>query len=198
MIETWFLNNYDVTPYISSTGYYWETYQDATNYYRSYLYAFRYQNWNLYGDMSWPLVGYVYGPIFAYMFVFLSYFVQIFHPSLTRMELAWKTVTIAPAFFDSLTTILIFLIIQKSAKKKIKGVMQYVLPLIGSIIYTFLPVVLFYNTIVYLNTYMFTFFTILALYFLISEKHKLSASFLAIAVFTKLIALYLAPFFLYK
>lgn len=198
VIETWFLHNYDFTPYISPAGHYWETYQDATDYYQSYLYAFRYQNWNLYGDMTWPFAGYVYGPIFAYMLVFLSYFVQIFNPSLTRMELAWETVTIAPAFFDSLTTILIFLIIQKSAKKKIKGVMQYILPLIGSIIYTFLPVVLFYNTVVYLNTYMFTFFTVLALYFLISEKHKLSASFLVIAVFTKLIALYLVPiFFLY-
>jgi len=45
---------------------------------------------------------------------------------------------------------------------------------------------------------MFTFFTVLALYFLISENHKLSAGFLVIAVFTKLIALYLVPiFFLY-
>ena len=122
VFNAWVLPRYDVTKYISDQGYYWETYLDAEDYYQNYLYAFRYQNWDLYSIQPWPLSGYVYGPLFAYILVFFSYIVQIFHPEYSKMEISWEAVTLAPKVLDSITAVLVYLILKQVLTKRSKKI----------------------------------------------------------------------------
>ncbi|MHA1685755.1 MAG: hypothetical protein ACTSYD_05015 [Candidatus Heimdallarchaeaceae archaeon] len=206
VFNAWVLPRYDITKYISDQGYYWETYLDAEDYYQNYLYAFRYQNWDLYSIQPWPLSGYVYGPIFAYILVFFSYIVQMFHPGYSRMEISWEAVTLAPKVLDSITAVLVYKIIKYVLKeqneknsnndyklKKGTPITIYLFAILSSIFFTCMPVVLFYNNVMYLNSYGFTFFTVLSLYFLVKENHTLSAAFLSIALLTKITVLFLIP-----
>ncbi len=199
VIRTWFLSNFNVIPYISTEGWYWETYRDADTYYQHYIYSFKYESWNPYRlDREWPLSGYVYGPIFVYCLVFLSYFTDIFYPGIPRLDRAWKAVVFAPTLFDSLTTVLIYLIVLKSLKEGKRNRLNVVYSLLAALSYIFMPLVLFYNNIMFLNTYMVTFFSVLSFYFLHKGKHKLSGGILALAILTKLIAFFLLPiWFLY-
>ncbi len=199
VIRTWFLSNFNVTPYISVEGWYWETYQDADTYYQHYIYSFKYESWNPYRlDRELPLSGYVYGPIFVYCLVFLSYFTDIFYPGIPRLDRAWKAVVFAPTFFDSLTTVLIYLIVLKSLKEGRRSKLNVIYSLLAALSYIFMPLVLFYNNIMFLNTYMVTFFSFLSFYFLHKGKHRLSGGILALAILTKLVAFFLMPiWFLY-
>jgi hypothetical protein len=199
IIRTWFLSNFNVIPYVSAEGWYWETYRDADTYYQHYIYSFKYESWNPYRlDREWPLSGYVYGPIFVYCLVFLSYFTDLFYPGIPRLHRAWKAVVFAPTFFDSLTTILIYLILLKSLKKGKRNKINVIYSLLAAISYIFMPLVLFYNNIMFLNTYMVAFFSVLSFYFLHKGKHQLSGGILALAILTKLIAFFLIPiWFLY-
>lgn len=193
LFNTWVYANYDVTEYVSKEGFYWETYMDAKDYYQHYLYAFRYQNWDLYSIQPWPLSGYVYGPVFAYVLVFFSWIVQIFHPEYSRMELSWEAVTLAPKVIDSFTAVFVYLIIKHVIRDKGSKKSQYIFAIAGSIFFTIMPVVLFYNDVVYLNSYGFTFFAVVSLYFLIRGDNTLSAAFLAISLLTKLTVLFMIP-----
>ncbi|UJG41050.1 MAG: hypothetical protein K9W45_00990 [Candidatus Heimdallarchaeum aukensis] len=204
LLRKWFYANYDVTHYISEEGYYWETYLDADTYYQYYLYAFKHENWLIYDPSSpYPLSGYVYGPLFVYFLTILSYFVGIFFPNSTKLEIAWKTVIFAPQLFDSLSTVVIYYIIKAMAKEiseeKVKSkVRTEIIAISTSIIFIFMPVVLFYNNFLYLNSYMYTFYALLAFLFLIKEKFDLSAFWLAISIMTKQLSLFLLPlWFLY-
>lgn len=199
VIRNWFLLIFDVNPYISAEGWYWETYQDADTYYQHYIYSFKYESWNPYKlNREWPLSGYVYGPIFVYCLVFLSYFVDIFYPGIPKIGRAWKAVVFAPTFFDSITTVLIYLIVLKSLKEGKRNKLNILYSILASLLYIFMPLVLFYNNIMYLNTYMVTFFSVLSFYFLQKRKHRLAGIILALAILTKLIAFFLLPiWFLY-
>jgi len=197
IIRTWFLSTFNVEPFVSVEGWYWETYQDAETYYQHYIYAFKYESWNPYKiDRGWPLSGYVYGPIFVYCLVFLSYFVDIFHPGIPRIDRAWKTVVFAPTFFDSFTTVLIYLILLKSLKNGRRNKINMVYSIVAALLYLFMPLVLFYNNIMYLNTYMVAFFSVLAFFFLHKGKHRLAGGILALAILTKLVAFFLFPIWL--
>ncbi len=197
MFSLWFNKNHNLEPYISPEGYYWETYDDASYYYVNYLNAFKNGSWIPYTpELERPLGGYYYGPVFVYILVLGSYFISIAYPNRSPINIAWKTVRFLPSFFDSLTTVLIFLIILNKSTKKHQKSYSIVIAFLSALIYIFMPLVVFYNDILFLNTYLFTFFTILAYYFLITDKIKLSSIFLAVAFMSKQLALFFFPLWL--
>lgn len=196
MFSSWFHRNRDVTPYISPEGYYWETYDDAIFYYVNYLNAFKNRSWTLYTpNLERPLGGYYYGPVFVYLLSFLSLFVGIFNPNSTQIDIAWKTIIFAPQFFDSLSTVLIFLILLRRKKEEQLTLSKISQSFLSSIIFTVMPIVVFYNDIMYLNSYMFTFFTLLAYYLFTNKKHKLAGIILSLGFMSKQIALFFIPVF---
>ncbi len=196
MFSSWFHRNNDVSPYISPEGYYWETYDDASFYYVNYLNSFKNGSWTLYTpNLERPLGGYYYGPVFAYLLTFLSLFVGLFNPESTQIDIAWKTVVFAPQFFDSLSTVLVFLILLRRRKEEKLTLSNISNAFLSTIIFTVMPLVVFYNDILYLNSYMFTFFTLLAYYLFTKKKHKLAAIFLSIGFMSKQITLFLIPIF---
>jgi hypothetical protein len=198
-LRSWFLSNFHTISYFSIEGYEWEIYDDPEVYYQHYLYAFKYESWNPYAyDRGYPLSGYVYGPYFVYFLVFISFFIDLFFPGLPRMDRAWMSVTFAPIVFDSLTTVFIYLILLKKQPDGKRSKLNQFYALLGAVVFIFMPLVLFYNDFIYLNSYMFTTFTIISFYCLQKSKHKLSAFFLAMSLLTKLNSLFLAPlWFLY-
>lgn len=205
-IREWFYANYDLSVSIQNALYYsynnpeaytWEIFPDAQTYYVKYLNAFKYEQWNPYLlDRGFPLSGYVYGPIFVYGLTIISVFIDIIFPGMTISQKTWLSVVSAPIIFDSITTVFIYLILRKKKDDRKRNIMNQVYSLLASIMFIFMPIVLFYNDTLYLNTYMFTTFTVISIYFLSREKHKQSAIFLTIAILTKLNALFLAPLWL--
>ncbi|MHA1258586.1 MAG: hypothetical protein ACTSRO_02920 [Candidatus Heimdallarchaeaceae archaeon] len=203
LIRTWLLSAIDISAeifadgsysYANPEGYTWEIYPDATLYYQHYVYAFRYESWNPYAlDRGFPLSGYVYGPIFVYSLVLLSFFISFFYPHVSRISIAWKTVVFAPTFFDSLTTVFIYLILVRKKDDGSREKKNILFSFLAAFSYILMPLVLFYSDTLYLNTYMFTFYTVVSFYFLTREKTNMSAFFLAIAVLTKLNSLFLVP-----
>ncbi len=197
-LRTWFLSNFDTSTYFSPSGYEWEVYDDPYVYYQNYLYAFKYEGWNPYAfDREFPLTGYVYGPFFVYFLVFISLFIDIFFPGLPRLDKAWMAVTFAPIVFDSITTVFIYLILLKKLNNGRRDRLNQFYALFGAIIFIFMPLVLFYNDFIYLNSYMFTTFTVMSFYYLRKSKYKLSAFFLVLSLLTKLNSLFLVPLWLF-
>ncbi len=205
-LREWIYANYDLSvnvinalhyTYLNPEAYTWEIFPDAQTYYVEYLDAFKFEQWNPYNlDRGRPLSGYVYGPIFVYGLTLMSYLVGIFFPGLSASQKIWLSVQISPLIFDSITTVFIYCILLKKRKEGKRSKINMIYSYIAAIIFIFMPLVLFYNDTLYLNTYMFTTFTVISLYFLSRDKHKQSAMFLAIAILTKLNALFIAPFWL--
>ncbi len=198
-LRTWFLSRYDTSSYFSLEGYQWEVYNDPEVYYQHYLYAFKYESWNPYAfDREFPLTGYVYGPYFVFFLVIISYFIDIFYPGLPRLDRAWMTVTFTPLIFDSITAVFIYLILLKKPQNGKRNKLNQFYSLFAAVIFIFMPLVLFYNDFIFLNSYMFTTFAVISFYYLQKSKYKLSAFFIALSVLTKLNALFLVPlWFLY-
>ncbi|MHA1199443.1 MAG: hypothetical protein ACTSQF_08970 [Candidatus Heimdallarchaeaceae archaeon] len=204
-LRAWIYSNYDLSVTVTNALFYsydnpeaytWEIFPDAQTYYVDYLDAFRYEQWNPYLlDRGFPLTGYVYGPIFIYGLTIVSFIIDIFFPGLSVSQKTWLSVTTAPLIFDSITTVFIYAILLKKKDGK-RSIVNILYSAAAAIIFIFMPVVLFYNDTLYLNTYMFTTFTVISLYFLSRDKHKESALFLAIAILTKLNALFIAPLWL--
>ena len=202
-LREWIYSNYDLSVTIVSAARYsynnpeaytWEIFPDAQTYYNEYLYAFKYEQWNPYLlNRGFPLSGYVYGPFFVYSLVVISLLIDIFFPGKSLIQKTWLSVTTAPLVFDSITTVFIYLILLKKKKDGKRNIFNVVYSALGALIFIFMPLVLFYNDTLYLNTYMFTTYTIISLYFLTRDKHRESALFLTIAILTKLNALFIAP-----
>ena len=187
---------YDALFYIynDEDAYNWEIFPDAQTYYVEYLESFRYEQWNPYLiDRGLPLLGYVYGPFFVYGLTFVSLIIDILYPALSFSQKVWLSVVSAPLIFDSITTVFIYAILLKKKENGKRNLINMLYSATAAIIFIFLPVVNFYNTTLYLNTYMFTTFAVISFYFLSRDKHKHSAIFFSIAILTKLNALFLAP-----
>lgn len=205
-LREWFYSNLDLSVTIQDALYYsyndpeaytWEIFPDAQTYYVEYLDAFKYEQWDPYLlDRDFPLTGYVYGPIFVIGLVLVSVIIDIFFPSMTSIQRTWLSVTTAPLIFDSITTVFIYAILLKKKKDGKRDLVNTLFSIAGAIAFIFMPIVLFYNDTLYLNTYMFTTFTVISLYYLKNHKHRQSAIFLAIAILTKLNSLFLAPLWL--
>ncbi len=176
---------------INGTVYwYFENYNDADYYYEAYLDAFR-GGWNPYKRYTDRLDFYVYGPIFIYGLYFTSLLVQLFNPSMTSTILMEESVKWTAINFDSLSAIMVYLIIVNFSFTKERKIYKHVLGLIGAFAFIFMPFNLFYVDTYYLNIPQMTFFTLIGFLLVMKKKYKLSAYSLTLAWLTKQMSLFL-------
>jgi len=176
---------------------YIEGYVDASYYYQPYLYAFRYQNWNPYLGGEGPLNGYAYGPLFIYGLYFISLFVSIINPSLSNFQVVIESVKWTHIVFDSLSVVMLFVIIINLDVLKPKKYSKYFTGVITSIVYIFMPFNLMYIDALNLNIPQMTFFVLLGLFLFKKEKYILSSFVMTLGWLSKQMPLFLViPWFI--
>lgn len=174
-----------------------EAYIDASYYYESYLYNFRFLNWNPYAGGEAPLDGYAYGPIFIYGLYLISLFVSLFNPNMSRTILVSESVKWTHIVFDSLCVVMLYLIIISLKAFKEKKAKKHVVGFLGASSLMLMPINLLYVDSLYLNIPQMTLFTMIAFLLFMREKYKITAFMLTIAWLSKQMPLFLlAPWFL--
>ncbi|MHA1217489.1 MAG: hypothetical protein ACTSO5_02270 [Candidatus Heimdallarchaeaceae archaeon] len=193
-VSSWFLRiNGGALEYFHESGVYWEAVSDAKQYYEPYLLAFREGNWDIYQPgQELPLKVYYYGPYFAYFLAFISLFVDLF-TNASEAVIVEQTVRIAPFLFDAFSTVMIFLIIDGKLSKSKKSRKRTCIAICVALCYNFMPIVLLYNGVLGLNSYMFTSFTLLSLYFFEKKKPMAAGSILTLSFLTKQMSLFFLP-----
>ncbi len=195
LISEWFIDfNEGMPAYDHPSGPLWEAVSDGEFIYPEYVYAFRFENWDIYdSSYDFPLDVYYYGPFFVYVLTFISLFIGLFNPSLSNTEISYNTVFFSSHLFDALNSVMIFLILIKIKNDGEIKRRRILLSSFLAICYNLMPMVLFYNGIMGLNSYMFTFFTLLSLYFYCERKTVLSSVTLALSFLTKQTSLFFLP-----
>ncbi|MHA1707937.1 MAG: hypothetical protein ACTSYV_02465 [Candidatus Heimdallarchaeaceae archaeon] len=174
-----------------------EAYSDASYYYEAYLRSFRFENWNPYAGGDGPLNGYAYGPIFIYGLYIVSLFVSLFNPGLKTGVLVAESVKWTHITFDSLSVVMVYLIIISFETFQLTKVKKHIFGLLGAIVFLFMPINLLYVDCLYLNIPQMTFFTLLSFLFVLKRRYKTSAFFLSLAWLSKQMSLFfLIPWFL--
>ena len=173
-----------------------EAYVDAAHYYEPYLYSFRFLNWNPYAGGEGPLAGYAYGPMFIYGLYIISIFVSILNPGISNDLLVAKSVKWTHITFDSLSVVLLYIIITSLKIYQNSKTKKHVVGLTSALIFLFMPINLLYVDCIYLNIPQMTFFAMLSYLLFIKEKYKSSAFVLTLAWLSKQMPLFfLAPWF---
>ncbi|MHA1224829.1 MAG: hypothetical protein ACTSP3_16550 [Candidatus Heimdallarchaeaceae archaeon] len=174
-----------------------EAYSDASYYYEAYLRSFRFENWNPYAGGDGPLNGYAYGPIFIYGLYIVSLFVSLFNPGLKTGVLVAESVKWTHITFDSLSVVMVYLIIISFETFQLTKVKKHIFGLLGALVFLFMPINLLYVDCLYLNIPQMTFFTLLSFLFVLKRRYKTSAFFLSLAWLSKQMSLFfLIPWFL--
>ena len=170
---------------------YLETYIDSSYYYEPYLQAFRFENWNPYAGGPGPLNGYAYGPMFIFGIYFISLLISLFCPQMPISELVPLSVKWTHIAFDSLSVVMVYIIIVLLKSFKKKELKRQIYGVLGAVIFMFMPINLLYVDCVYLNTPQMTFFTLLSLLLFMKERYRVGAFILSIAWLTKQMPLFL-------
>ena len=175
---------------------YLEAYVDASYYYEPYLEAFRFENWNPYAGGPGPLNGYAYGPMFIFGIYFISLIISIFYPQMLIVDLVPLSVKWTHIAFDSLSVVMVYLIVILLKKFRDKDVKKHIFGILTAIIFACMPVNLLYVDSIYLNTPQMTFFTLLSLLLFMKDKYRVGAFILSIAWLSKQMSLFLViPWF---
>lgn len=193
-LSSWFLKiNSGSLEYFHESGVYWEAVNDAKQYYEPYILAFREGNWDIYlPGQEYPLSQYYYGPYFVYFLSFISLFVNLF-TNASEAYVVKQTIRIAPFLFDAFSTVMIFLIIDGKMSKSEKSKKRTCIAFCVALCYNFMPLVLLYNGVLGLNSYLFTFLTLLSFYFLEKKKPMAAGAILTLSFLTKQMSLFFLP-----
>lgn len=185
-----------------------EKYSDADYYYKIYLEAFRTGTWNPYDRYpNTPLDYYMYGPFLIYGMWIISLFVFKINSSAdlaTNLSLSIKWTALV---FDSLSVVFIYLISKEldifnkknnqSVNMRDQEIRKKIIGILVAIVYIFMPLNLFYFDAYLLNGYQMIFYTLVAIFFFIKEKYKISALTFSIAWLSKQIPLFVIIVFFF-
>ncbi len=175
---------------ISSTWHF-ETYLDSEIYYELFTLSFLFEGWNPYVRSEDLLDNYMYGPLFLYGEVIFYFLAALFLPGSSRETIAHEGVKWNALVFDTLSVVLLYILIINLKNFKERKATKHFVGLFGAIGFAFIPTNLFYVDAYFLNIPQMTFFTLLTFYFFMKEKYMLSSLFLAFAWMSKQIPLFL-------
>ncbi len=198
LIGTWIFESvgwdYNFTFYHPSgvkEVWFFEIYKDSESYYMPFLEAFRYEGWNPYVRSEGVLDYYVYGPMFIYGLYLVSLIIGVVNPGVSNDLIVQESVKWFAIVFDSLSVVLLYLIIKDLKTFKERRIAKQIYGILGAISLLFMPMCLLYVNTYYLNTPQMTFFTLIAIWMFLKEKYKFSAIFLSLGWLSKQVPLFL-------
>ncbi len=198
LIGTWIFESvgwdYNFTFYYPSgvkEVWFFEIYKDSESYYMPFLEAFRYEGWNPYVRSEGYLDYYVYGPMFIYGLYLVSLIIGVINPGASSDLVVQESVKWFAIVFDSLSVVLLYLIIKDLKTFKERRLAKHIYGILGAISLLFMPMCLFYIDAYHLNTPQMTFFTLIAIWMFLKEKYKFSAILLSLGWLSKQVPLFL-------